>query len=277
MYIHDNKFHDWANGDASDGGNHHDGLHCFSGNTGRALAVYVYNNKFYGEPGQYMNQAIFLEGGTSSTKCLASGGNAYIFNNVFLLNGSFPAFGGVIGGAGSNSGMYVNNTGIANTPTSGTFCMEAQYGSGFLYENNSCGGTGFLFTDYNATAYAAMDYNAYQNCSGYNCWDGGGADTSNFALYKSIAGFDAHSIANIASSTFFNVDANDVPQTGSPVIGAGANLISLCTGDLTPLCADINGVPRPASGPWDIGAYQYVSGAPPSTTSPSPPKNLKIR
>ena len=29
----------------------------------------------------------------------------------------------------------------------------------------------------------------------------------------------------------------------------------LCTGDLTPLCTDINGVPRPTTRPWNAGAF----------------------
>jgi hypothetical protein len=38
------------------------------------------------------------------------------------------------------------------------------------------------------------------------------------------------------------------------------NLTSLCS-TITPLCYDANGVARPASGAWDIGAYQYQSGS----------------
>jgi hypothetical protein len=47
-----------------------------------------------------------------------------------------------------------------------------------------------------------------------------------------------------------------VPQAGSPVLNAGANLTPLCTGFLVPLCSDITGHPRPQTGPWDAGAYE---------------------
>lgn len=46
------------------------------------------------------------------------------------------------------------------------------------------------------------------------------------------------------------------PTSGSnPTVGAGTNLTSLCTGAVAPLCSDKNGVPRPANGAWNTGAY----------------------
>jgi hypothetical protein len=43
-------------------------------------------------------------------------------------------------------------------------------------------------------------------------------------------------------------------QTNSPCIGAGTNPSAL---NLPGLGADLTGKARPASGPWDIGAYQH--------------------
>jgi hypothetical protein len=43
-------------------------------------------------------------------------------------------------------------------------------------------------------------------------------------------------------------------QSNSPCVGAGMNLSGL---NLPGLSADINGNPRPTSGPWDLGAYQH--------------------
>ena len=48
----------------------------------------------------------------------------------------------------------------------------------------------------------------------------------------------------------------------------GANLTSLCT-RVPELCKDKDGNSRPASGSWDIGAYEYVSGGIGDTTQPS--------
>ena len=52
-------------------------------------------------------------------------------------------------------------------------------------------------------------------------------------------------------------------QSGSPARGVGANLTSL---GITALDSDIGGNPRPSSGAWDIGAYEYLP----------PPTGLKL-
>ncbi len=63
-----------------------------------------------------------------------------------------------------------------------------------------------------------------------------------------------------------------VPQSGSPAIGKGANLTGTCSGQATPglgaLCKDKAGNPRPASGAWDVGAFN--SGL----NQPAPPSGL---
>ena len=52
------------------------------------------------------------------------------------------------------------------------------------------------------------------------------------------------------------LNADGTPQTGSPVIGLGANLTSL---GLAGLLTDKAGHARPSSGTWDVGAYQYTT------------------
>jgi hypothetical protein len=44
---------------------------------------------------------------------------------------------------------------------------------------------------------------------------------------------------------------------------------------LTALCSDANGTPRPATGPWTIGAYA-VAGSSGTHTPPQPPTGLKV-
>jgi len=56
-----------------------------------------------------------------------------------------------------------------------------------------------------------------------------------------------------------NVNASGAPNAGSPLLGVGNNLTSLCTGNLTPLCSDINGIGRPSSGAWAVGAFNGAS------------------
>jgi hypothetical protein len=173
---------------------------------------------------------------------------------------------GVIGGAGSNSGVFINNTILGQTPSSQPLGMVAGFAQNLNYQNNASSGSGWLIQTEDAK-FSVLDYNAYQSCSSYNCWTAGGANTANWALYRSTSGFDAHSIQSISSSTYFNVNANGVPQTGSPLIKAGVNLTALCNGELTALCKDINGVQRPVTGSWDIGAYQYTFPGPTGLTT----------
>jgi hypothetical protein len=260
-----NDLYDWDVWDAADANYHHDGVHCYANST---LTAYVYNNKFRGVYGNNMNMPIFLEGGASPTKCLAEGGNAYIFNNVFAPSVAAGGAGmaGVIGGAGSNSGVFINNTILGQTPSSQPLGMVAGFAQNLNYQNNASSGSGWLIQTEDAK-FSVLDYNAYQSCSSYNCWTAGGANTANWALYRSTSGFDAHSIQSISSSTYFNVNANGVPQTGSPLIKAGVNLTALCNGELTALCKDINGVQRPVTGSWDIGAYQYTFPGPTGLTT----------
>lgn len=261
-------------------GGHHDGLHCFAGSTGNTLAAYVYNNIFDGDPGiEGMNQPIFLEGAGSTTKCMASGGAAYIFNNVFnfqSFTGSFPAFAGLVGGAGFATpiiGIYANNTGIANSPGSSMNCALIGYVNTATMENNACGGTGILVgIDAQAVPMAVVDYNAYQHCTSFNCFDTSFVDTGSFTVWKAASctgsanTCDQHGIASLSSSTFFNVDSTGKPLGGSPLIQTGANLTSICNGQPNPglgaLCFDINGIARASTGAWDIGAYQFVPATP---------------
>ena len=74
-------------------------------------------------------------------------------------------------------------------------------------------------------------------------------------------------VINGGNPMFVNAPGYDFHlQAGSPLIGAGTNLSTVFT-------QDRDGNARPASGAWDIGAYQYgATGA----TAPAAPKNLRI-
>jgi len=77
-----------------------------------------------------------------------------------------------------------------------------------------------------------------------------------YADWKGL-GYDAHSIADLATDPLFvdnsyaTLDAH--LQVGSPDIGIGVNFSTMFTLD-----KDKN--VRPASGAWDLGAYEYRSG-----------------
>jgi parallel beta-helix repeat protein len=92
-------------------------------------------------------------------------------------------------------------------------------------------------------------------------------------------GVDA--IANLGSGTtlrnnligtnpmFVNPNTGDFRlQTGSPAIDAGTTVASVTS--------DISGVPRPQGGAYDIGAYEYTTGAPSVPAPPAAPVSLRI-
>jgi hypothetical protein len=180
-----------------------------------------------------------------------------------------------MGGIGGN-GVFANNTLTGFDPSTvvpcATFGNTSTIGPGAIVENNAMQNCGVLVgstesgpgQNGNFTV-KAFDYNAYANCNHtYNCFftnfNGTPIDVADFATWQSKSGYDAHSLADLASSTYFNLDATLHPQPGSPLLGKGANLSSLCTGNLAALCRDKAGNPRPASNGgnadgWDIGAF----------------------
>jgi hypothetical protein len=107
-----------------------------------------------------------------------------------------------------------------------------------------------------AVTFGTLDYNAYGNAnSGTQWYVNGTGDIATLAAWKTASGEGPHSTYT-ASGVSLNSDYT--PQAASPAVGAGANLTSLCSGNLTALCSDLKGVARPATGAWDAGAYQYA-------------------
>src|SRR5262245_40084448 len=100
----------------------------------------------------------------------------------------------------------------------------------------------------------------------------------NLALWRSwllgafpASGGDTHGFAQ----TNMSIDATTGrPLAGSPLIGAGQNLNSICSGQPNPglgaLCFDAAGTARPVAGAWDIGAYQFGSSPAPPIISMTP-------
>ncbi len=286
FFVHDNHFHDWAVWDNAGLNYHHDGFHCFAGSGGNTQTGYLYNNQFDGDTGTTINQFFFPEGGGSSTTCMVPGGTLYVFNNVFLANHSTPAESSIVGNSttGDTGDLFANNTSLGVSGANGSIAYQTNHAQNVTIENNATGGNGILVAEAVPVTYTVFDYNAYENCSSYNCFYTSFVDSGLFTVWQagSCTGSpktcDQHGIANLSSSTYFalnsactvgSVGQNCAPQFGSPLIQAGANLSSLCTGNLAPLCSDRAGNPRPATGAWDIGAYQAAS-----SDGPLPPTSL---
>ncbi len=236
------------------------------------IVLYLFNN--------YFHDGLF---GTAQAYCTyyaALGGcRMYAFNNVMTYPLTGTTHGGeVLGnrgislyvGAGTTNptqegtSYFYNNT-FANGGHSIEIASDGDYGAiaNNLVAGNGVSTNGFLFNNYGLhtlpQALAACDYNLLWNLNKTPYTSNvamNGAKAWNLATWHSISGFDAHTVTGNP-----NLNSSYIPQTGSPAIGAGKNLTSLCqsTPGLTALCFDKNGKPRPSIGAWDIGAYETTA------------------
>ena len=277
MFVYDNHVHDMGNWDAetSSGGlpYHHDGIHCFGPENGATYnGLYIYDNRFDGTVGQLAPTAqIFLEGNygsTGDTPCAAVGSQVDVFNNIFGSS-DYPTSNGYLETSQPGGGVY-NNTviGVNNTQNIGSCVGYRQNASGttVAFQNNLLSTCDFLISGTPTTFTAGSpDYNVYANGgeNSFTCNDNY-YTFSQFASWQSCMGADTHSKASSSA----DLNSNGSPQSGSPATGAGNNLTSMCTGNLTPLCTTYTGPPaggaagstttgttRPTSGAWNAGAY----------------------
>ncbi|MHB1516231.1 MAG: right-handed parallel beta-helix repeat-containing protein [Acidiferrobacteraceae bacterium] len=98
------------------------------------------------------------------------------------------------------------------------------------------------------TNYATLhiDHNIYYNPNGVTFeWDDQNIYGMDFTSWQQATGMDKYTI--VANPLYANLTTLTL-SANSPAINAGVSLPSVLH--------DFNGVPRPASGPYDIGAYQ---------------------
>ena len=249
IVIHDNEIYDWQNWDnPAQNVFHHNGIFVFTEDPAVGATVVglkIYNNYFHGNPGGFMTATIYLDANYGT---IAS---PLIFNNVFSINTNAPT-----------NGMVFFQKGSAQP---GTFSSPSLYNNVFNYATNIAaiciknGATNLvsknnIFTNCGMVYYvyvpngniSASDFNDFYG----NTWFGPGFSNPTLAQWQSATGQDANSISGNP-----NLDASLRPQVGSPVIGAGTNLYGL---GITALNADKAGTPRPSSGAWDIGAYEFT-------------------
>jgi hypothetical protein len=265
--VNNNHVHDGATFD--DGpqvdDSHHDGFQ-FQANL-IATNMLVYNNLCDGNWGRGLNSCYFWEnsGGSSGTPLM-------MFNNVLNDQGSVAHFGCgeiCVSNNPPSSTTYLdifNNTEMSNDYASGvlqsTTCLGIESGtsavSNIQFINNICERAQFntrLQARAGQTYNLTSNYNDYYNCyaTSATCWN-----EITFANWQSAGNTYGAQDAN-ATLGNPNLSAGYVPSSGSAVILAGQNLTSNCA-TIPALCFDTAGNARPASGAWDIGAYQYVAG-----------------
>lgn len=260
--IYGNNIHDYSNWDTPSNSWHHDGIHIWGYNNNGSdtiTGVNIYNNKFGGCIGQNVTAHIFLETNSGNTK------NVAIYNNTLIDTCNGTDNPGLLTSADPNFRIF-NNTFIGSPSDT---CVGTSWGSGINFINNVVSGCNELMYVTSGGGFAAgqLHNNIYANCPSSNCFAYLGNYSGSFSTWRSETGQDAAPSAYVSKA---DIPAAGVPHSRSPVFGAGANLTSLCTGQLAALCSDINGNARPSSGPWTVGAYS-ASG---SSSAPQPPTGL---
>jgi hypothetical protein len=251
---------------------HHSFVHCFSSDLAHPAifaGLYIYDNV-----GTFENNTLFNTGGLyiesstgGPTPCDSSSSHNYLFNNVILNKDSAyqSGNGDILLGAGNNE-IY-NNT-VVGSSTTGQIqnAIVAFVGATgpepVVTSKNNVFTTSGQLAYTNVSGYTA-DYNVYADsgslafavdtaaCTRTGIGGHPAITLAQFSDWQACISGDAHS----STTADAKLNSDGTVQVGSPVLGVGTNLTSLCTGPLTPLCSTIDGVSRPATGAWDVGAF----------------------
>src|SRR5882757_4986817 len=232
--ILDNEIHNNGN-PASTSGNGHDGVYDNENTSGNIYARnYIHNNGRAG--GSNLDHGLYL-----------CGNNEWVINNVVTANDSR---GLQIAGYTTTSNMKVYNNVFAWNGIDGVTVWQAM--NGITIENNIIYQNGRYGVQFSAATGhgVVIDHNlVYGNAAGSYYF----TDASSTVSYTLGTTISVNPLfVNGASSGF---DAH--LASGSPAIGAAYNLSSS-------FATDLAGAARPASGPWDLGAYVHA----PSVTIP---------
>jgi hypothetical protein len=278
LLVHDNWIYNFSNWNDIVGDNyHHNGFYAWAASGGTLINPMFYNNKLGpGWGGEYQTSGLWAD--------VATG--AAFFNNLFVANSGESVSNALIQADPSStaSNFYIaNNTFILNAPGGGSAITVSSANSGAVFniKNNlaynsstSSGSTSVISANYFTAGTINSNYNLH-----YGYFNGSTPfifNTNGTGGFTDLAGWQ--------SATGSGNDSNDVTsnpnlsstyklQSGSPAIGAGANLTSL---SITALNSDLAGTARPSSGAWDIGAYKYSSGSS-DTIPPAAPTGLTVQ
>jgi hypothetical protein len=277
-----NICHDTSNWDDANDSFHHDCLHISTAHAGSLInGPLIYNNYFYGEPGKDANTFIYIAGDTDGPNLDITGG--YIFNNVLDNTSTVNAVAnGYLLDLGQDNFVF-NNTliGYQNSNNGGVPLQVGDGGAGggdYIYNNILSTGSQGIYFHETGTA-AAMDYNVYYNLATLGRTD----NSKNF--YDSLSDWQScnttalgcpavHDRNSVVANPLLNPGSNPPFQLLSSSSSAwqkGMNLSAYCA-TVPAACFDKAGVPRPAVGPWDIGAYESSQAS--NANAPQPPSNL---
>ena len=203
---------------------------------------------------------------TYSSGSGGSGSQCTMFNNVLYIDNYTGA--GIGGGtafwAGGSTGPHYlyNNTIVGSTNSPANYLLMLGNGNVQSMQNNLFTTNHYAVYNYSgslSTYLASSDYNLYYNLNSSSFFNGSSGIT--YSAWQAL-GYDAHGVTGNP-----NLGSGYMLQSGSAAIGAGKNLTSL---GIPSLNADAAGNARPATGAWDIGAFQYGS----QNGSVNPPTGL---
>lgn len=279
--ISGNEVHDMANWDDANDSFHHDGLHISTAHLGSQInGALIYNNYFHGDPGQHANTFIYMAGDTDGASLAITG--AYVFNNVLADTSTVN---GVANGYLLDLGQdnFIFNNTIIGSQQSNSGGVPLQVGDGGagggdqIYNNVlSTGSIGLYFHETGVAQ--AIDYNNYYNLTPGRTDDAGTTfDTLSLwhACNTAARGCPAvHDANSTVANPLLNPTSNppyQLTNSSSAAWQKGVNLSAYCT--IVPAaCFDKLGNARPATGPWDIGAFESSKAS--TGVAPQPPSNL---
>ena len=285
MVISGNECLMTANWDEAADQFHHDCVHISANNSSgaRLNGFQIYNNYFHGIPGQ-TNAYLYMAGGTGGSGTPLGIVGAYVFNNVIVTSGAGPNPGNPANGQIQDlatSGFFFNNTHVGWSTSNASDNQGLQVGDGGcvggdVIENNiySTFGTGMGYDgspNSCVTAPVTLDFNDFFGSSDIGrsqtgvCWTGNpatwlactdflpaGHDVNSCLLTQYLgAASGCNPQLNVSSTPPYQLTNNT-----STAWATGKNLTSLVCGTVPAACFDAAGVARPATGPWDMGAFE---------------------
>ena len=250
VQVYGNRIHDYANWDTGSANYfHHDGIHVYGSGSSKVSNLAIYNNEFRGAVGANITGHIFIQATAGSS-------NLAIYNNVFVAD--TVIYNGIVDVASGDNDAIYNNTFISKASGRAVCYVSNMHLSEEHFQNNVMSGCHMLIS--------VKDVNFASGNPNHNVYASGGAAAFNcgasffsfdkFAAWQSCVGGDTNSTWSAGAG----LSELGLPEAGSAVVKKAANLTGLCSGNLSALCRDKNGHPRPANGPWDAGAYQFGSG-----------------
>jgi hypothetical protein len=254
LVITGNTYHDYS--DMLGGGAHGDGaLHYFNSpandNTQYLDGLTFSNNYFYGNfsrgisgsTSEDMTGLIYFEGGLK---------NGAIFNNVFTFSPAQNStltpniFEAIIdlraeGSANATNLRIFNNSIYGDTTKSSLSAaiLINGYVNGDLRNNIVVSGSYCGYGEAGVPSGWTSDYNE---------WD---CPNNGFLTFMPPG---AHDLSNPSNPLWNSAPANLHLTANSPAVGKGVNLTGL---GITALDSDKDGVARPTTGTWDMGAYKF--------------------